>query len=317
MLQFRTILGRYNPKKYFAQKSADVRNYENLCPHCGHDVQHRHSNLRTLSDEILEIGLHFDHRHLRSLPLLLIPGALPQKFSGPERFRYSPPLKIYIFMALIFFGLTFAGNHQPHQTFETKGTQEQILADALKVQMETQHRGTAIDKKSPGYRVHVEISPLDGKLSLAELFTQEVYEKFKPDGVETSAWVHAIKKSLFIAMLVLFPPISLLLFLLYRKQKIAFWDHLAFVLYCQTSIFLLLIIQMVMRMMEWQTFLLSQGQALSLAAIFIFMSQKKYYQHSFMKTLSKFMVLGAVYFLTLLTIVLTSIILTWKWNQIN
>jgi len=270
-----------------------------------------------LSDEILEIGLHFDHRHLRSLPLLLIPGALPLKFSGHERFRYSPPLKIYIFMALIFFGLTFAGNHQTHQTTETKSTAEQTLADALKVQMETKHRSTAIDEKSPGYRVHVELSPTDENIGLTELFTQEVYEKFKPDGVETSAWVHAIKKSLFIAMLVLFPPISLLLYLLYRKQKIAFWDHLAFVLYCQTSIFLLLTSQMIIRMMEWQSLLLSQGQAFSLAAIFIFLSQKKYYQQSFTKTLGKFTVLGLIYLLTLLTIVLTSIILTWRWNQLS
>ncbi len=76
-----------------------------FCPHCGHNLAHNHSYGQSFWEEAAELGFHFDLRHVRSLPLLLVPGELASRYVSAERGRYSPPLKIYVFVCILFFGV--------------------------------------------------------------------------------------------------------------------------------------------------------------------------------------------------------------------
>jgi hypothetical protein len=71
--------------------------------------------------EFLEDFLELDSRFTRTMkPLLFIPGKLTRDYLDGKRFRYTPPLRLYIFSSMIFFVLAamLAGNSI---TFDTSG----------------------------------------------------------------------------------------------------------------------------------------------------------------------------------------------------
>lgn len=74
------------------------------CGQCGQAVEtHRRSVLHLLHDLIKDIAS-FDSRILRTVrALFLKPGELPAAFREGRTQRYVPPIRLYLFVSLIFF----------------------------------------------------------------------------------------------------------------------------------------------------------------------------------------------------------------------
>ena len=84
-----------------------------FCHYCGQPDKNLVRFFPALLRDLLEDFADFDSRFVRTLkPLLLKPGKLTRDYLDGRRFRYVPPLRLYIFssLALFFLLAVFAGN---------------------------------------------------------------------------------------------------------------------------------------------------------------------------------------------------------------
>ncbi|MEJ8567096.1 DUF3667 domain-containing protein [Elongatibacter sediminis] len=84
-----------------------------FCHYCGQPDRHLLRFFPVLLRELLEDFIDLDSRFMRTLrPLLFHPGRLTRDYLDGRRFRYTPPLRLYIFSSMVFFILaaTLAGN---------------------------------------------------------------------------------------------------------------------------------------------------------------------------------------------------------------
>ena len=77
-----------------------------FCYYCGQPDKNLMRFFPVLMRELLEDTLDFDSRFMRTLkPLLFKPGKLTRDYLDGRRFRYVPPLRLYIFSSIVFFFL--------------------------------------------------------------------------------------------------------------------------------------------------------------------------------------------------------------------
>jgi hypothetical protein len=77
-----------------------------FCHYCGQPDKNLMRFFPVLMREMLEDFVDFDSRFMRSLkPLLFKPGKLTRDYLDGKRFRYVPPLRLYIFSSIAFFFL--------------------------------------------------------------------------------------------------------------------------------------------------------------------------------------------------------------------
>jgi len=77
-----------------------------FCHYCGQPDKNLMRFFPALLREMLEDFMDFDSRFMRTLkPLLFRPGKLTRDYLDGRRFRYVPPLRLYIFSSLAFFFL--------------------------------------------------------------------------------------------------------------------------------------------------------------------------------------------------------------------
>ncbi len=75
-----------------------------FCHYCGQPDRRIMRFFPVLLREFLEDFADFDSRFARTLkPLLFRPGRLTRDFLDGRRFRYSPPLRLYLFSSIVFF----------------------------------------------------------------------------------------------------------------------------------------------------------------------------------------------------------------------
>ncbi|HET6725656.1 MAG TPA: DUF4286 family protein [Gammaproteobacteria bacterium] len=76
------------------------------CPVCGQDSYSRVTSLRELLHDFFGDYLNFDSRLARSiLPLIGRPGFMTTEYLAGRRARYIPPLRLYLFISVVFFFL--------------------------------------------------------------------------------------------------------------------------------------------------------------------------------------------------------------------
>jgi hypothetical protein len=74
------------------------------CHHCGQPDRRFQRVLPVLLRDLLADLVDLDARFLRTLaPLLLRPGRVTREYLRGRRFRYTPPLRLYLFSSLVFF----------------------------------------------------------------------------------------------------------------------------------------------------------------------------------------------------------------------
>lgn len=74
------------------------------CYYCGQPDRNFMRFFPALLRDLMEDVLDFDSRFMRTLkPLIFKPGRLTRDFMNGRRFRYTPPLRLYIFSSIVFF----------------------------------------------------------------------------------------------------------------------------------------------------------------------------------------------------------------------
>src|SRR5471030_392463 len=96
---------------------------ENDCLNCGAELQGRFchvcgqenlqikENFGHMMNHAISDYFHFDHHFFNTLkPLVLNPGKLTNEYMAGKRVRYLHPVKMYIFISLVYFLLLFNSN---------------------------------------------------------------------------------------------------------------------------------------------------------------------------------------------------------------
>lgn len=93
-----------------------------FCHKCGqHDFEF-HRSFWHVFLEGLESFLHFDSKLFHTVATLAFrPGRLTAEFNAGKRTAQMPPLRLYIFVSLVFFFLFFLDNHAPERLVKSGG----------------------------------------------------------------------------------------------------------------------------------------------------------------------------------------------------
>ncbi len=109
---------------------------ENNCANCGAELQGKFCH--TCGQENLELKenfghmmthaisdyFHFDHQFFHTIrPLFLKPGKLTMEYMAGRRVQYLHPVKMYIFISLVYFLLLFKSSHKEEKTNNNKDKQ--------------------------------------------------------------------------------------------------------------------------------------------------------------------------------------------------
>jgi hypothetical protein len=77
-----------------------------FCHYCGQPDKNLMRFFPVLMRELMQDFMDFDSRFMRTLkPLLMRPGKLTRDYLDGRRFRYVPPLRLYVFSSIVFFFL--------------------------------------------------------------------------------------------------------------------------------------------------------------------------------------------------------------------
>ncbi len=95
-----------------------LEDHYQFCPECGQEARASAGSLKDFFRNFLSDYFTFDSKFMRSFaPLLVKPGFLTNEFFAGRRVRYIPPLRLYIFVSIVFFlVLSVLGNNDTTTT---------------------------------------------------------------------------------------------------------------------------------------------------------------------------------------------------------
>lgn len=118
-----------------------------FCHHCGQENLQIKENFGHLMNHAISDYFHFDHQFFHTLkPLLLQPGKLTSEYMAGRRVQYLHPIKMYIFISLIFFILFFKHNNSEEETDGKKHANKEAIAK-IKKDMENDKSMNPLQKK--------------------------------------------------------------------------------------------------------------------------------------------------------------------------
>jgi hypothetical protein len=312
-----------------------------FCYYCGQPDKNFLRFVPVLLRELLEDILDFDSRFMRTIkPLLFKPGKLTRDYLDGRRFRYVPPLRLYIFSSIAFFFLAaiLAGNSiQINADGEngeavtagihlTEEDQEELhealegLDPQLAEEIESGLRDIDDDDDTISFNDEPwdrETNPLIIPLApdwVNEWVNDEI-EQSPAKGKEIEANPNLIKDKVFellpAMMFILLPIVALLFKFWYLFAKKYYIEHLIFALHNHSFLFVVLLVMMLANTYAgWQD--PSEEGVVTAAVnvvnvviwawipIYLFTSLKRVYQQGWGMTVVKFSCIGMSYLVLLI-----------------
>ena len=76
----------------------------NYCPTCGQENHNKIAPFKELASDFIGDYFNFDTKVLKTIgPLLFKPGFLTNEYNAGHRVKYLPPLRLFIFISIVFF----------------------------------------------------------------------------------------------------------------------------------------------------------------------------------------------------------------------
>jgi len=285
------------------------------CHQCGQEKRNILRNVFSSVGEFFGEFSNWDARIWRTLmPLWFKPGRLTRNYVQGHRVPYVPALCLYLFTSIIA-GLLFSQlvstdelHFQQNQDFvgvkfgtpQTEKTEEKTILSVSASPQKSAEDATFIDE-------------LETKLNAKMANLQERPEL-------------AIAKFFSLApqmMFLLLPVFALLMKLLYLRRQRYYLEHLIYCLHTHSFLLHSLIILALLNTMASKisdlTWLVSALRISSFGLIlymllYLFLSQKHYYQQGWRKTLAKFVILNTVYSVLFSFALTIAIVLSIFWS---
>ncbi|MFZ1291516.1 MAG: DUF3667 domain-containing protein [Melioribacteraceae bacterium] len=303
---------KLNKSKHCLNCHKDI-DYANYCSNCGQLNTDKKLTFKQLLNDFLGDYFTFDSKFFKSLiPLLIKPGHLTREYLSGKRVSYILPLRLYIFTTFVFFFVVTLNTKIDLDKFNTSLTDSTFVNESI---IDTTDAFS--NKINKGLNTDVSYS-IDSTKSKKEVLVEGPGFKFSIGkdkenrnpivryfnnkskylasfGKESSTlfWkevINQIPKVMFI----LLPLFALFLKLLYIRRKILYIEHLVFSLHIHTFIFIVLIISIFIPNIYIIMVLIL------IILIYLFLSLLNFYQQSVLKSLLKFVLLIAIYLITLL-----------------
>lgn len=94
---------------------------EHFCPHCGQEnIIVKEDAVHMVAHAIADY-FHFEHKFFGTIrPLLLKPGQLTKEYVAGKRMSFIHPIRLYIFISIVFFLVIFSGSKSEEKEVEKK-----------------------------------------------------------------------------------------------------------------------------------------------------------------------------------------------------
>lgn len=286
---------------------------DNYCPNCGQENHTHKVPLKHFFIEFLEAVFHFDTKIFVTLrDLLFKPGEITINYNQNKRARYVPPLRIYIFISFVFFVVLSMSNNKLSKKMNA-GEGE----DNVEFELKTGNN----DKDTTGRYILEEIRRTNGKEDYLfdEYFKARKKEifwynrnvsknlvKIKAGIFSQEEFQHKLHKNISWLMFFLMPVFALYLRLLYLRRKQYYSEHLIFSIHFHSILFVISIFWVLQGMLKWDLWF----YFFLLMLIYLFLSIKRVYNQSWMRTIIKFFSLVAIYGLTLAVMLIITLVVS-------
>lgn len=189
------------------------------CHECGQHDFDFHRSFRHVFAEALENFIHFDGKLFRNMVTLLFsPGRLPAAFNEGKRASQMPPFRLYLFISVLFFFVSF-------HTGEQNGNVVMRDSDAKAAQ-------AVVKAKKPDVRLDTGVKGWDRWLEERALNAIDHQQEL----------VNAFLKTLPKMLLLCLPLFALTLRVVYRKSGYNYLQQLVVALHFHTFLFLWILV---------------------------------------------------------------------------
>ncbi len=281
----------------------------NYCPSCGQENHTHKLPFKHFVSEFLETLFHFDNKLLATIRDLFIPGRMTVNYNQNKRGRYVPPVRLYIFITFIFFLiLTLSSKlEQKADDNESNDAKSNHLSfsfldfkeDTTDARLNQIRNATDPDPLIDDY-IRDEI-PDEGwimkKIARNSLLINTGH-------VGKEEFMHKLHKGISGSMFVLMPVFAFFLWLLYRRKKTFYSEHLIFSLHFHTLLFIIFTLWLVLNLVNLHIGLLF----LAVILTYFLLSLKNVYAQGWMKTTMKFLLLTGIYSLSIVFILFVSLL---------
>jgi hypothetical protein len=279
------------------------------CPECGQSVRDFQKPFGMVAIDFLGNVAAFDTRLWHTIkPLLWQPGKLTREFLSGKRVRYVPPFRLLFFFSFVFFLLL---------SFHYKGVLRAHLKDTEKLQKQIEVNGLTPDSLQnmthEQLKTHGEVlgniskKMEEGKDSIRRESERAVFRKvsmllkypevFLSKLMQTTSWM----------VFLLIPVFALFLRLFFRKTDRYYISHLIFTVHFHAFLYLAGIIAL---LGIWIAGPQTDGYITLLlfvaAAVYFFLSIRKFYQRSWWVTVKRFIMISGLYFISLMVMLLAA-----------
>ncbi|HVC37928.1 MAG TPA: DUF4286 family protein [Gammaproteobacteria bacterium] len=296
-----------------------------FCANCGQQNHTYAAPLWSVINDFFGNHFGFDTKFFHSiLPLLFRPGFLSREYSAGRRMRYINPLRLYIFssIVLLFIAWTVASpqiarfndanclgytNCSVHSKLFSSDQQNLRTNPTL-----SNKQKQLIASGTQNKEADIAATEAQNDSMSVEMFGK----KFTVSRTEFKArLIHDFETYLPKMMFVFLPLVALLLKLFYIRSKRYYMEHLIFTLHNHAFIYTAMIFMLLAGMLAAHfTWLAVPARYFKnlvgwYIVIYIFLAMRFYYRQSFIMTLVKFLLLGFIYWLTLIITFVLGIIL--------
>lgn len=156
---------------------------ENFCPQCGQEnIVVKEDALHMVTHAVADY-FHFEHKFFGTIkPLLLKPGQLTLAYVSGKRVSFIHPIRLYIFVSIVFFLVIFSGNKTEKETEEKKPKVEKALSPKEQDSLQA--------KKIKDIEEAMKYVPLKG--SVRDSIIKAAKEDIKRDGSKTNTNVNLL-----------------------------------------------------------------------------------------------------------------------------
>jgi hypothetical protein len=312
---------------------------ENFCPNCGQENHSPNQPIRHYTAELIESTLHLDSKVLLTIKtMLMYPGKITRDYNDNMRARFTPPVRLYIFISFVFFVLLqFPStiykivDHEkakspvildgPHKEQKLKDESSTITRDSLQDTIVTENiLGLKINMSKAEMLKFKNAKPEQiDSLILSQNKTpnyfnrtliQQILKSYDADESFTERIKEKSIKFGSISLFFLMPFFAFLVYLAYFNRKKYYYEYLIFSLHYHTVIFLfssiIILLSIFFSIPGWINFFVALGLLYYLGK-----ALRYNFQGSRWRTILRMMAICSIYSITLLIVSITVIFLGW------
>lgn len=203
---------------------------QNFCPDCGQENHYRIVPLKQLILDFLGDYFTFDSKLFRSIvPLLFKPGDLTNEFNSGHRVKYIHPLRLYVFISVIFFFVVSLDGPSKKLIGESPVDTENSLLDTVTVDLgageDIRMAKRDLEKMVEENGIEAILDSAGAEGEMGRFLGEQMLRALSEDESTIAAY---LLNTASIYVFILMPVYALILLLIFRKRKKLYIEHLIF-----------------------------------------------------------------------------------------